>query len=292
MTLAQYQANLQGLVKSIYYGGLNNEVLMNPDLGAKLTSDSWGGPDQTVGGQIITGYYDAGCASYDLLTRNASGLGLSEMLHVFAAGNITTLVPSAAPMTVAAPGVAKNVLTVGATENVRANGVQACAGPEANNADNVAFFSLRGPTLDGRHKPDIMAPGVHVQGLASQDPGYDGTEVCTKYYPITNPQQTLYTWSSGTSHSTPAVAGGVSLIYENYPNLLSYEVPGAFFPNPLAPSPAMLKALVINSARYLGSGNYASDNLPSDNFGMGEMDLGTAFDGTPRVLVDQTRTFF
>ena len=47
-----------------------------------------------------------------------------------------------------------------------------------------------------------------------------------------------------------------------------------------APSPAMTKAWLINSARYL-SGPGADDTLWSASQGMGEMDLGTAFDGAP-----------
>jgi hypothetical protein len=50
----------------------------------------------------------------------------------------------------------------------------------------------------------------------------------------------------------------------------------------------MVKAFLINSAtRMTGVG--ANDTLPSNNQGMGRMDLGRTFDGTPRMLVDQTQ---
>ena len=63
----------------------------------------------------------------------------------------------------------------------------------------------------------------------------------------------------------------------------------------------MTKAFLMNSARYLDGPN-AGGSLWSDAEGMGELDLGTAFDGTPRFLRDeetddmftstgQTRTF-
>jgi hypothetical protein len=252
--------------------------------GAGLTSDSWGASTY--------GVYNAEDQAYDSLTRNASNsspAALHEMLDVFAAGNDgnNTMTP-APPSTVASPGSAKNVLTVGATENVRVvppvYGNGNCWPDTASNADNVAYFSERGPTADGRYKPDIMAPGTKIQGLASQDPGYNGGSVCLQYYP---PGQTWYAMCSGTSQATPAVAGSASLIYENYHNLLSYQNEG----NPTTPSPAMLKALVINSARYMASGNYGTDTLPSDNFGWGDVDLGLAFDGLPRLLVDQTQIF-
>ncbi|MCX6032250.1 MAG: S8 family serine peptidase [Chloroflexi bacterium] len=244
--------------------------------GATFTSNSWGD-------SFAAGAYDASAQAYDTLTRDASAAtpGNQEMLHIFAAGN-----DGSGANTVGSPGTAKNVMTVAATENVRDQGVaDGCNLSSANNADDIASFSSRGPTDDSRVKPDIAAPGTHVQGPASQDPGYDGSDVCggspnppNKYYPS---GQTLYTWSSGTSHSTPAVAGAASLTYEYYGRILA---PGH------TPSPAMLKALLINSARYL-TGVSANDTLPSNNQGWGDANLGTLTDGTSRYLVDQSVIF-
>src|SRR5262249_62075100 len=91
--------------------------------------------------------------------------------------------------------------------------------------------------------------------------------------------QTLYGWSSGTSHSAPAVAGGAALVYQFFLNSgLS------------APSPAMTKAFLMNSAAYM-TGVGAGGNLPSNSQGMGRVDLGRAFDGVQRLMVDQTQTF-
>jgi uncharacterized repeat protein (TIGR01451 family) len=98
------------------------------------------------------------------------------------------------------------------------------------------------------------------------------------YYPIS---QTLYTWSSGTSHSTPAVAGAASLIYEYYGRLMSEGE---------TPSPAMLKALMLNTPRYL-NGVGTGGTLPSPNQGWGDVDLGQVFDGLPRAMIDQWHLF-
>src|ERR1051325_7017826 len=51
-------------------------------------------------------------------------------------------------------------------------------------------------------------------------------------------------------------------------------------------SPAMTKAFLMNSARYL-TGSGANDSLWSNNQGMGEVNLGTAFDGVARSMHDQ-----
>jgi hypothetical protein len=243
-------------------------VAASYNAGADLTSNSWGSD--------VGSAYDSSSQAYDALTRDASPPtpGNQEMLHVFAAGNA-----GSGANTIDSPGTAKNVLTVGATENVRDNGVvDGCGISAANNADDMASFSSRGPTDDGRIKPDIVAPGIHVQGPASQDPAYNGSGVCDTYYPA---GQTLYTWSTGTSHSTPAVAGAASLAYEYYGRILA---PGQ------TPSPAMLKALLLNSTRYL-TGSGANDTLPSSNQGWGDVNLGTLFDGAPRQLVDESVLF-
>ncbi len=258
-------------------------VLKSYQNGASITSNSWGDNSSP-------GAYDASSQAYDSLTRDAAGTvaGNQQMLHVFSAGNDG---PSGTITgTIGTPGTAKNVLTVGATENVRDQGIaDGCGETNADNADDMATFSSRGPTTDGRIKPDIVAPGIHIQGPASQDPaGFNGSGVCggsgNIYYPnfaqngIT---QTLYTWSSGTSHSTPAVAGGLSLLYNYYSRVW---VAGQY------PSPAMAKALTLNSPRYL-AGAGTGDTLPSNSQGWGDLNLGALFDGGPRSLLDQSKVF-
>lgn len=257
-------------------GSFANIIQSAYNSGARITSNSWGAP--------VGGVYDADAQLYDILTRDATAddSGNQEMLHIFAAGNSG---PTAG--TIGSPATAKNVITVGATENVRDEGVaDGCLTVEGNSADDIAMFSSRGPTTDGRAKPDIMAPGTHVQGPASQDPGFNGNGVCgggsstgsspNPYYPV---DQTLYTWSSGTSHSTPAVSGVAQLAYEYYSRVMN---PGE------SPSPAMLKALIVNVPRYL-TGEAANDTLPSPSQGWGNANMGLLFDDTPRILYDQDK---
>ncbi len=241
--------------------------------GARITSNSWGLNNG--------GAYTVDAQTYDILTRDASMKpGNQEMLHIFAAGNV-----GPAGKSIGTPGTAKDVLTVGATENARDNGIRdGCGLSTSASADNVAIFSSRGPTADGRVKPDIMAPGTHIMGPASQDPAYNGSSVCGGYQPGLPPNpyypkgQTLYTWSSGTSHAAPAISGIAQLVY--------YEYSHVFKPG-LAPSPAMIKALILNTPRYL-TGTDANDSLPSFSQGWGGADMSQIFDGTPRILTDQT----
>lgn len=61
------------------------------------------------------------------------------------------------------PGMHEEVITVGALDT---NGT-----PKDKSDDSVAEFSSRGPTPDGRIKPDILAPGVNI--LSANSPGSD-----------------------------------------------------------------------------------------------------------------------
>lgn len=237
--------------------------------GANITNNSYGANVDPLND------YDTAAQTFDALTRDASSNGTNhQILHIFAAGN-----GGPNPTTIASPGTAKNVLTVGATESVRDNGVtDGCGNSIAGNPDNIAAFSAHGPTLDGRIKPDILAPGIHVQAQASQDPSYNGAANCDLYYPA---GQTLYSEYDGTSVATAGVSGAASLAYNYYNRVINVGQ---------NPSPAMLKALLLNSPRYLSNAT-AGGNLPSPKQGWGAVNLGQLFDNTPYTTNDQTVVF-
>lgn len=231
--------------------------------GVRISSNSWGAYNSS---------YTVECQTYDSLVRDArrGEAGNQELTIVFASGNRGPDGP------LSSPGAAKNVITVGASENLRP-GVDGCQIPSegADDALSMIEFSSGGQTTDGRIKPDISAPGTHVQGAASQDRSYFGGGVCNRYFPQ---NQNLYTWSSGTSHACPAVAGGAALIRQYFQQATGH-----------APSPAMIKAFLTNSTTYM-TGYMANDPLPGIHQGWGRMNLGRALDDTPRLLTDQTQT--
>jgi PKD repeat protein len=141
-----------------------------------------------------------------------------------------------------------------------------------------------------------VAPGTHISGGVAQDspppsPGGTGSAIpcflasgiCAlqghgmandpnNFFPL---GQEFYTTSSGTSHSTPGVAGACALLRQSFINH-----------NMAPPSPALTKAFLMNSARYL-NGAWANDSLWSNNQGMGAVNLALALDGTPRILRDE-----
>lgn len=253
--------------------------------GARVSGNSWG---ENPG----SGGYDLEAQEYDGLVRDAQPAGSpvpvagnQEMTIVFANGN-----DGPGATTVGSPATAKNVLSVGAAENVQAFGGADASGIDddgADSANDMIDFSSRGPCTDGRIKPDLVAPGTHISGGVAQenliDTGtgaaiacFDGSGVSggagSNFHP---PGQEFFSASSGTSHSTPAAAGACALVRQWFLN-------GSLN----APSPAMVKAWLMSSTRYM-SGAGANDSLYSNNQGMGGVNLGMAFDGTPRIIRDQ-----
>jgi hypothetical protein len=248
--------NNVNLIQSIYQAG------------ARISSNSWG-----CGSSC--GYeYDEFSYVYDTGARDADQTepGNQQMIFIFAAGNDG----KSGPGTIQSPGNAKNVITVGASENFRPDWTDHCnIGPAgADDAMDIINFSSRGPAPGGRVKPELVAPGTHIQGTASTNPAYMGSEVCDPYYPE---NQNVFAASSGTSHSTPAIAGAASLYY--YWLEHTYHID--------QPSPAMIKAYLIAHPSYL-TGENAGDTLPSNNQGYGMPNMKLAFDDTPRYLVDQS----
>jgi hypothetical protein len=83
---------------------------------------------------------------------------------------------------VTAPGTAKNCITVGASENNRPEFTETYgeawkddypveplkSDPMANDPDDMVAFSSRGPTADGRIKPDVVAPGTYILSTRSR----------------------------------------------------------------------------------------------------------------------------
>lgn len=105
--------------------------------------------------------------------------------------------------TIASPGVSRRIITVGALDD--RNTV------DRSDAD-VASFSSRGPTVYGKTKPDILAPGVEIVSLTSPGSYLDKLQK-------NNRVAGSYIALSGTSMATPICAGIVALMLEHNPSL-------------------------------------------------------------------------
>jgi uncharacterized repeat protein (TIGR01451 family) len=212
--------------------------------------------------------YSAVARTHDIMVRDAdfSTAAIEPLIMVFSAGNAG---PGAS--TITEPKEAKNLITVGASENLRSDvwvTPGGCGNP--NNINNVTNFSSRGPALDGRILPNITAPGTFIASLRSATGTFGGL-FCSGIIDAN------YVWFSGTSQAAPHVTGGVALIIEWWRSFNA----GA------DPSPAMAKALLINGAIDMGG-----VNIPNNNQGWGRLNLDNIIvPPVPVIYLDQTTIF-
>lgn len=95
---------------------------------------------------------------------------------------------------------------------------------------NLTSFSSHGPTLDGRNKPEISAPGYQVASSVNhQDHSYDNPQ--GGHAAAISVDGTRFTWErmSGTSMSGPAVTGVVALMLQANPNLTVDQIRDIIF---------------------------------------------------------------
>lgn len=187
------------------------------------------------------------------------------------------------------PGTAKNVVTVGASESLRLTGGASgvpwllfsfCFATQpvatdlpSNNIDGMAAFSSRGPTDDGRAKPDIVAPGTNIVSARSHYPGA-GT-LYGVYESNSN-----YVYSAGTSMATPLAAGAGVLVRQW---LTQHGI--------ATPSGAAIKATLLNTSADMGAGQYGTGpaqeiptTRPNSVNGWGRADLGFLDAASPYAL--------
>ena len=198
--------------------------------GARIHTNSWGSSAASNQGKYTSESEDVDdrANNYDRVYNGVEGLTI-----LFAAGNDG---PNAG--TVSSPSTAKNSVTVG-NHQARYNGAP----------DNLMSGSSRGPTDDGRIKPDIIAPGGYVRSCRAQE----AQDIAGSSW-----QSTWYLEYTGTSMATPNAAGASALIRE-------YLLEIAQRPSPQG---ALIKALLV-----LGAQDINTRDIPNNDEGWGRVNL-------------------
>jgi subtilisin family serine protease len=264
-SLLDPQGGLGGLPVSL-------EDLFEPayQAGARVHNNSWGAAT-------------ASAYTVDSNDVDAYAAKRRDMLIVIAAGNEGTAANpfNSAPgfvdwLSIGSPASCKNALTVGAARNKRTSG--GLSGRTYGNTwpgdfpkppiseqrlsgdpECMAAFSSRGPCDDRRIKPDIVAPGTDIISTRSDQAPDDNFWGLV----VDNP---AYAFMGGTSMACPLVAGCATLVRQYFVDHRD-----------TSPSAALLKATLVNGARWLTGEDSLADRDARPNFhqGFGAVSLTT-----------------
>jgi serine protease AprX len=147
----------------------------------------------------------------DALSQASNQAVIDGVVVVAAAGN-----EGGAPKTIGSPAAAEFLITVGAAGDHSADPMDPLESAWFTPNVVTAPFSSRGPTRDGRVKPDILAPGITIAAALAD---YYGI-----YAILSGCNNDCYTVLSGTSMASPFVAGVVALMKQADVNLTPAQV--------------------------------------------------------------------
>lgn len=138
-----------------------------------------------------------------IVVASAGNFGFHDPLSTYALGDAYRSV------TITDPGNTERIITVGSTHR------------DMPHAYGVSYFSSKGPTGDGRYKPDLLAPGEKIHSTARNG----GSLV-----------------QEGTSMAAPHVSGAAALILARHPEFIG--------------NPDKIKKVLCETATDLGRNRY------------------------------------
>eukprot|EP00189_Rhodosorus_marinus_P009995 CAMPEP_0184738746 /NCGR_PEP_ID=MMETSP0315-20130426/1438_1 /TAXON_ID=101924 /ORGANISM="Rhodosorus marinus, Strain UTEX LB 2760" /LENGTH=663 /DNA_ID=CAMNT_0027206741 /DNA_START=477 /DNA_END=2465 /DNA_ORIENTATION=+ len=250
----------------------SNGVLFSGQLGrlykqayrarARIHSNSWGCADFDSSYRSTCVRYDSSAHAVDLFMWENK-----DFLVIFAAGNQGSIsVDNGGDYkdgyyTVGTPATAKNGIAVGAVST--SDSRRGCRISPCSNGD-VFYASSKGFLMDGRIKPEMVAPGVQIVSALSSGDADDNrfSSTCSE-----GGANKGVSSSSGTSMAAPVIAGAASLVRQYYNDFNPLTGHRNVTAGPLGdlygPSAALVKATLLCGSRELNGRYYDGSTLRS-----------------------------
>ncbi len=216
--------------------------------GMVRVDNAWVGPNPNNGDNeaFVRLYGLTDLTGWRITISDAGGGGTFD---AWVTSATATLIGGDSDSTVDEPGNADHVITVGAyTTKVTwpsENGNQDYSSEYT--VGTLASFSSRGPTRDGRLKPELAAPGVWICAALSADAGWQSVFV--------HPDG-VHTMELGTSMAAPHVSGAIALMLSVNPDLTASEIRN------------ILTSTAVQDGR--------TGSVPNPSWGWGKLDVAAA----------------
>ena len=216
--------------------------------GVVRVDNAWAGinPNNGDNEAFVRLYGLSSFSQWRIAISDTSGGGRFD---VWITSGTATLIGGDSASTIDEPGNADNVIAVGAYTT------KATWPSQSGNQDyssqyavgTMASFSSRGPTRDGRVKPELAAPGAWICAALSEDAGWQSTFI--------HPDG-VHTMEAGTSMAAPHVSGAIALMFSIDPHLTSTEIR------------SMLTSTAVQDGR--------TGSVPNPRWGWGKLDVAAA----------------
>ncbi|MDC3281674.1 S8 family serine peptidase [Euryarchaeota archaeon] len=247
----QLEADSSGILAR--WGSLYEMFSHSYQQNARIQTNSWGNVN-------LVGEYSSDSRSTDSYLVDQP-----SFLVLFSAGDLG----ENGYESITPPGTAKNVLTIGSSTT---------GSYGSPSAGSVSSTSSIGTTLDGRIKPDLVAPGVMICSARANEAQFTDGESCSSstHSDTGNP---LYMTLNGSSMSTAVAAGAATMVRQHLRETQSI----------VEPRSDLIRALLINGADDLGA-----PDIPNSMEGWGQVNVSqtifpTSFNEDLNILYDTSR---
>jgi subtilisin family serine protease len=233
----------------------DNNFIPLPSIIKEPTIESFRGTESQYSNYNL--YVLSGNSTFYLKVVNPSNV--NQFFHIYDRWGARVSFQTPDPFyTIGQPASADNCIAVGAYTS--STNWTNYAGSSINYSivgllNDIAYFSSRGPRIDGLLKPNITAPGSAIISIRDRDVLFTPNNFWVDNDGVVGGDANYYVMQ-GTSMASPIAAGAVALLLQKYPGATPLQIYNAIQDNALSDS-------------FTGS-------VPNNTWGYGKLDIDAA----------------